>query len=193
VETFPQQHHHHHHHRAAISVVPPWAGCRFTGHDDMEWVPPLTRQQEWQPLYRYHPESQVWVVMAPSVYLGLTRAVWTGHGERFDDDSWKATVEELARSPKREQIMSRLRSGTPLDAAYLDVDPVTLAPIAQEGAHRGAVALEVGLTVMPVIVYARRTLGGHEAVTPAFRRFVQSLGREVAAVSMGETDREVGW
>ena len=98
----------------------------------------------------YHPESQILVHMSPASYLRHCSS-------RYVASDWPATIERLRSenaSSARQAVRERMLEGQPLDALFLDADPFTGAIITQEGIHRAIMAQDLGIALLPVLIYA---------------------------------------
>jgi hypothetical protein len=170
-----------------------WEGLRFSGRGGLTWRPPGNFSEESAGLYRFRPESQVWVAMPPRTYLGLVRQVWAGQGAQFDDVAWEEQIRgRLVRGRQREELLERLRLGIPLDAVFADVDLVEGVALSQEGSHRAALAVEAGFERIPVILYSRRRHVGYRCVTPAFLRYARGLGTVTPSLAEHRAERGFG-
>lgn len=89
-------------------------------------------------LTTYKPESQQLVYMSPDDYLSRIPE------GRLNEE----TITD---------IENKLRAGTPIDAAFLDIDlDKQFKVTSQEGRHRANAAKRLGISQMPVILYGRR-------------------------------------
>ena len=100
----------------------------------------------------YCRESQVLVHMSPASYLRHCAPISAGDSMWWVD---KPLPNSMSRS-RVEWVAARLLAQLPLDAPFLDADPDTGVVISQEGRHRAVAAFELGIELIPVIIYARR-------------------------------------
>jgi len=154
----------------------PWGDRRFMGRDGSEWVPPAHSEEESARLYGYNPHSQVKMVMTPAEYRRLAEQIWVRQGAS-PTHAWKRKQEELDEARER-GLAARFAAGEVVDAAFLDIDPETMEPLAQEGAHRTVLAGAMGMHKIPVIVYARHR-GRHEWADADFRARLARYGEVV--------------
>ena len=99
---------------------------------------------------------------------------------RYIPADWKDFVEHLQQSltsPSMLALKARILASEPVDALFLDADPLTGEIITQEGQHRAYLAQELGIAFVPVLIYARvRSLGlVSEDDVPDFRLRLRAL------------------
>jgi hypothetical protein len=155
----------------------PWGNLRFTGRDGTEWVPPAHPEEESARLYGYKAESQVKMSMSPEEYRHLAEQIWV-HRQGVDPSKLASIKERETEEAHDRGLAKRFRSGEVVDAAFLDIDPDTMDPVSQEGAHRTALAEALGMKKIPVIVYARGR-HGHEMASSGFRERLRRYGEVV--------------
>jgi len=129
----------------------------------------------------YHPESQILVHMSPASYLRHSAT-------RYTPSEWQQETARLQvgiTTTARQQLRLRMQEGQPLDALFLDADPFTGMVVGQEGMHRALIAQDLGIALLPVLVYARsRTLGlCSEAEAPGWKSRLRALFDEAPDLS----------
>lgn len=84
----------------------------------------------------YKPNSEKLVWMSPEKFLSLCSTAF------YDEGSLKA-------------ITSKMLTGKPLDALFLDIDVNTRKVRSHEGCHRAKVAQNLGIKSVPVVLFAK--------------------------------------
>jgi hypothetical protein len=120
--------------------------------------------------------------MSPASYLRYCST-------RYIPSDWDDFVEHLQQSLKSPAIIAlkaRFLTAQPVDALFLDADPLTGEIITQEGQHRAYLAQELGIALLPVLIYARVSSLGlvNETDIPDFRERLRALFDEAPALSI---------
>jgi hypothetical protein len=112
-------------------------------------------------LLHYKSASQELVLMSPDEFLRLA-----GSGPYGEAD------------PK---LRKRMSGGRPLDALFLEVNAATGNVTGHEGRHRAAVAKELGISEVPVILYHQDEKGRHVNIRPdPYHREEEVYGKRYA-------------
>ncbi len=94
-------------------------------------------------LLRYHPESQIRLMIDPSAFLDLV------------DPGFVKKTSHAFSQRSYDKVLQRLQDGEALDSVFLDVDVKTGDIIGHEGRHRCAAAIALGIPKVPAILYLR--------------------------------------
>jgi hypothetical protein len=119
--------------------------------------------------------------MSPASYLRYCQS-------RYLPADWTDFTEHLQQSlglPAMIALKERFLAGEPVDALFLDADPLTGEIVTQEGQHRAYLAQTLNIALVPVLIYARiRELGlVSEKDIPDFRLRLHVLFDEAPELS----------
>lgn len=118
----------------------------LSGRQAQQWNMATGRDQN-DPFLGYYPESQVLIYMTPDEYINACASFQGGV-----DDFYEFRNNPVSQN-KIERLKGIMNDDYPLDAASLDYDSRSGEIVSQEGGHRAIAAKELGIDMIPVLVY----------------------------------------